>query len=87
MRRVATSSRSDARAVAHLIPYSEQEKADRLAAGGPNEEASRGAGQVGLATGTGAMIHAHDGAAVSEVALTGWWRRHLTHVFRFPSAA
>ena len=37
-----------------------------------------------LATGAGTMIHAHDGAAVSEVALTGWWRRHLTHVFRFP---
>ncbi len=37
-----------------------------------------------IATGAGTMIHAHDGAAVTEVALTGWWRRHLTHVFRFP---
>lgn len=30
------------------------------------------------------IIHAHDGAAVSEVALTPWWRRHLSHVFSFP---
>ncbi|WP_244479739.1 NlpC/P60 family protein [Methylobacterium sp. Leaf111] len=37
-----------------------------------------------LATGAGTMIHAHDGAAVTEVALTAWWRRHLTQVFRFP---
>jgi NlpC/P60 family putative phage cell wall peptidase len=37
-----------------------------------------------IATGAGGMIHAHDGAAVTEVALTAWWRRHLTGVFRFP---
>lgn len=37
-----------------------------------------------IATGGGTMIHAHDGAVVTEVALTGWWRRHLTHGFRFP---
>ena len=37
-----------------------------------------------IATGDGAMIHAHDGAVVAEVALTGWWRRHVTGVFRFP---
>jgi hypothetical protein len=30
------------------------------------------------------MIHAHDGAAVCEVAFTPWWRRHLAHAFRFP---
>lgn len=30
------------------------------------------------------LIHAHDGAVVAEVALTGWWRRHLSHVFSFP---
>lgn len=35
----------------------------------------------------GTMIHAHDGAAVTEVALTGWWLRHLAHVFRFPTVA
>jgi NlpC/P60 family putative phage cell wall peptidase len=30
------------------------------------------------------ILHAHDGAAVSEVAFTGWWRRHLSHAFAFP---
>ncbi len=30
------------------------------------------------------IIHAHDGAAVTEVAFTGWWRRHLSHAFSFP---
>ncbi|MCJ2033285.1 NlpC/P60 family protein [Methylobacterium sp. J-068] len=40
-----------------------------------------------IATGLGTMIHAHDGAAVTEVALTGWWRRHLAHAFRFPEPA
>ena len=39
-----------------------------------------------IATGPASMIHAHDGAAVTEVALTAWWRRHLVHAFRFPSA-
>ena len=37
-----------------------------------------------IATGPAAMIHAHDGAAVTEVALTGWWRRHLAAAFHFP---
>ncbi|CAH1652763.1 NLP/P60 family protein [Hyphomicrobiales bacterium] len=32
----------------------------------------------------GRIIHAHDGAAVTEVALTPWWRRHLSHAFSFP---
>jgi NlpC/P60 family putative phage cell wall peptidase len=31
-----------------------------------------------------AIIHAHDGAAVAEVAFTPWWRRHLAYVFSFP---
>jgi NlpC/P60 family putative phage cell wall peptidase len=30
------------------------------------------------------MVHAHDGAAVAEVALAPWWRRRLAYVFRFP---
>lgn len=30
------------------------------------------------------IVHAHDGAAVGEVAFTGWWRRHLSHAFAFP---
>jgi NlpC/P60 family putative phage cell wall peptidase len=30
------------------------------------------------------MVHAHDGAAVAEVALASWWRRRLAFAFRFP---
>jgi NlpC/P60 family putative phage cell wall peptidase len=30
------------------------------------------------------ILHAHDGAAVGEVAFTAWWRRHLSHAFAFP---
>ena len=40
-----------------------------------------------IACGDGRMIHAHDRAAVTEVALTPWWRRHLTGAFRFPPPA
>ena len=31
------------------------------------------------------MIHAHDGAAVAEVAIARWWRRRLAYAFRFPA--
>ncbi|HEY0236559.1 MAG TPA: NlpC/P60 family protein [Afipia sp.] len=37
-----------------------------------------------IATFDGTMIHAHDGAAVCEVALTPWWRRRVAYAFRFP---
>lgn len=30
------------------------------------------------------MAHAHDGAAVAEVAFAPWWRRRLAFAFRFP---
>ncbi len=30
------------------------------------------------------MIHAHDGAAVAEVAFAPWWRRRLAYAFAFP---
>lgn len=33
---------------------------------------------------SGLMIHAHDGAAVCEVALAPWWRRRIAHAFAFP---
>jgi NlpC/P60 family putative phage cell wall peptidase len=33
------------------------------------------------------MVHAHDGAAVAEVAITPWWRRRLAYAFRFPGIA
>ena len=31
------------------------------------------------------FIHAHEGAAVATAPLRGWWRRHLSAVFRFPA--
>jgi NlpC/P60 family putative phage cell wall peptidase len=37
----------------------------------------------GIATSATTMIHAHDGAAVSEVSIGPWWRRHLSHAFQF----
>jgi NlpC/P60 family putative phage cell wall peptidase len=33
------------------------------------------------------MIHAHDGAAVAEVAIAPWWRRRLAYAFRFPGVS
>lgn len=35
-------------------------------------------------TGETTMVHAHDGAAVAEVAFAPWWRRRLAFAFRFP---
>jgi NlpC/P60 family putative phage cell wall peptidase len=37
-----------------------------------------------LATAPDLMVHAHDGAAVAEVAIAPWWRRRLAYAFRFP---
>jgi len=37
-----------------------------------------------IATAPDLMVHAHDGAAVAEVAIAPWWRRRLAHAFRFP---
>lgn len=37
-----------------------------------------------IMTDAASMVHAHDGAAVAEVPLCGWWRRHLAFAFRFP---
>jgi NlpC/P60 family putative phage cell wall peptidase len=33
------------------------------------------------------MIHAHDGAAVAEVALAPWWRRRIAYAFAFPGVS
>lgn len=33
---------------------------------------------------TETILHAHDGAAVAEVAYSPWWRRHLAGAFAFP---
>jgi NlpC/P60 family putative phage cell wall peptidase len=40
---------------------------------------------AGIATGEASMVHAQDGVAVSEVALSGWWLRRVAGVFRFPT--
>jgi len=37
-----------------------------------------------IVTGANLMVHAHDGAAVAEVAIAPWWRRRLAYAFRFP---
>ncbi len=37
-----------------------------------------------IATAPDRMVHAHDGAAVAEVAIAPWWRRRLAFAFRFP---
>lgn len=37
-----------------------------------------------IVTAPSLMVHAHDGAAVAEVALAPWWRRRLAYAFRFP---
>lgn len=39
---------------------------------------------AGIAVSKTYMIHAQDNARVSEVALSGWWLRHLAFAFRFP---
>lgn len=38
---------------------------------------------AGLATSATTMVHAQDGACVSEVSLSSWWLRRLAFVFRF----
>ena len=37
-----------------------------------------------IATSHSAMVHAHDGAAVTEVVIAPWWQRHLAYAFKFP---
>ena len=37
-----------------------------------------------IVTSDATMVHAHDGAAVTEVAIAPWWRRRLAYAFRFP---
>ncbi len=39
---------------------------------------------AGLASAAAAMIHAQDGASVSEIHLSSWWRGRLAFAFRFP---
>jgi NlpC/P60 family putative phage cell wall peptidase len=37
-----------------------------------------------IVTASDRMVHAHDGASVTEVAIASWWRRRLAYAFRFP---
>jgi NlpC/P60 family putative phage cell wall peptidase len=37
-----------------------------------------------IATARELMVHAHEGAAVAEVAIAPWWRRRLACAFAFP---
>jgi NlpC/P60 family putative phage cell wall peptidase len=37
-----------------------------------------------IVTSRDTMVHAHDGAAVAEVAIAPWWRRRLAYAFKFP---
>ena len=39
---------------------------------------------AGIASSESTMIHAQDHAAVTEIALSSWWTRHLALAFRFP---
>lgn len=39
---------------------------------------------AGIAVSPRHMIHAQDGAQVTEIALSAWWLRHLAFAFRFP---
>ena len=39
---------------------------------------------VGILGAPLALIHAHEGVAVCEIALSDWWLRHRVAAFRFP---
>jgi NlpC/P60 family putative phage cell wall peptidase len=39
---------------------------------------------AGIAVDGDHMIHAQEQAKVTEIAISGWWRRHMSHAFRFP---
>ena len=39
---------------------------------------------IAIAVGDERMVHAQQGAAVCEVKISSWWRRHLAAAFSFP---
>ncbi|MFO0992404.1 MAG: NlpC/P60 family protein [Hyphomicrobiales bacterium] len=41
---------------------------------------------VAIAVSPTRMVHAQEGAAVCEVVVSNWWRRHLAGAFAFPSS-
>ncbi len=82
----ASSSRAEALAQAcrrHLTEIS----VDELEAGDVllfRLRSHLAAKHTGIATTSTSMIHAQDGAVVSEVSLAPWWRARLAFAFRFP---
>jgi NlpC/P60 family putative phage cell wall peptidase len=42
---------------------------------------------AGIVSAPDQMIHAQEGAAVTEIALSAWWRRHVAFAFRFPGGS
>ncbi len=40
---------------------------------------------AGILSGTDTMIHAQEGACVSEIHLSPWWIKRLAYAFRFPN--
>ena len=67
----------------HLIeiPYTEFQAGDVLLFRWRRDMPAKHAGIASSAT---HMIHAQEHAVVTEIALSGWWRRHLAYAFRFP---
>lgn len=75
-----------AAALRHLVPVAR----DRL---GPGDvllfrwREGFVAKHVAIASSGHAMVHAHDGATVCEIAIAPWWRRRLAYAFRFPGVS
>lgn len=73
-------------ALRHLVPVA----SDQIQAGDVllfRWNAMSVAKHAAIAASETTMIHAHDGAAVCEVALAPFWRRRLAYVFAFPGIA
>jgi NlpC/P60 family putative phage cell wall peptidase len=51
---------------------------------GASAERSKNTIRLGDPLASASLIHAVEGAPVTEIALTGWWRRRLVAAFRFP---
>ena len=81
----AEAARRDAGAAAgrHLIEIGCARIPARRCAAVPLARRSR-AKHAAIVTAPDRMVHAHDGAAVAEVAIAPWWRRRLAFAFRFP---
>jgi NlpC/P60 family putative phage cell wall peptidase len=72
-----------AAATRHLIPI----QRDAFAPGDVllfRWRANLPAKHAAIVTAPSLMVHAHDGAAVTEVAIAPWWRRRLAFAFHFP---